>query len=637
MTIIYFYPFESQSLDGSGSAEVRSYYDNTQLLTGTPTTNVITYGDCLVAITGSTYVQSGSVDRINIYESSGSRRLLATYPIENTALIYPVSGGANSFAPEPQVLPEITYFGLDWSLTTSTSITSSLNQLTVYSGSTPATYSIYQTGSSGNGYISLELANTYSIHVSGGGTYYTTSLKIEDTYYGNTIVDLTASNANISYNLSESSNGIFTTYRLTATAESINNMLLDYSGSTIPVANSGSVDEWNSLLGIAAEKVELSGNSVYLLGSTLTNTGSLIISSSVSSSILNGGLKRLNMSGVTDLVSIQIVSGSPSGSLVEFPSLPGNSISSITIKYQNITGSAIDPAAYGNPVIVDCSHNQLSGSIPTFTTQSSVLAFYNCNNNALTGSIPNLAPLYNLIQFDCSNNKLTGSIPILSSSSALTYFDVSNNLLTGSVPYLLNNTLLNYIDYSNNQITDENGIYIKIINEVNIPQSVQYYDCSYNNLSGSLIISGSSNLVTFLANNNNFTTSLTENDGVLLGCTSLQTYNVGYNAITGSIPSFNSTPVLTTFIARNNKIDNISGSFTIPPTLTYFDLENNNLVSSSIDDIAEVFWTNFSGSAVTGTINLSGSGNAPVNEVTTLTYFNELTASGWTIYANNYP
>jgi hypothetical protein len=453
MTIIYFYPFESQPYNGSGSATVYNYYDtsntNTQLISTSPENQnadsfIVTYDECLVLLTGSNYPTSGAVDRINIYTVSGS--LLATYPIENASIIYPPTA---SLIPEGIPIEE-TSFGLNWSLITSTLITSSLNQLAVYSASSPITYSVYQATSSAAGNTALEYATTYSLHVSGGGTFYTTSLKLEDEYFGNTLVYLTASNSNITYSLSESYSGRSSNYKLTTTAESWSGILLEYeSSSSIEVVDSGSVEEWNKLLGIEAIAVYLTGSNVNLVGGMLTNTGSLIISSSVSSSIVAGGLRKLTTYGVTDLEYLTISSGSNTGSLVAFPLVPGNSMTAVRINYQKITGSAIDPTLYGNPVEIDCSNNQLSGSLPLFNTQSSVLYTYNCENNAIAGGLPDLSVLGNLNAFNCSSNQITGSIKLPSNIST---FKSNNNLLSD---YVSGSLLfeLTYFDGANNQFS----------------------------------------------------------------------------------------------------------------------------------------------------------------------------------------
>ena len=436
------------------------------------------YSSCYIVITGSLYNNSESVSRINIYSSiSGSENeLLATYPTENTTIIYPeVDQAAIS---QSLISPNSLSFGLNWSLSTSTFPTSSLNSLAIYSGSTPAAYSVYQTTSSGDGFITLDMATTYSIHVSGGGSYYTTSLTLVDNYYGNTLLYLTASNADISYNLSESYNGgAFNTYTLTSTAESFNGILLEYGLSTIPVANSSSVSEWNSLLGISANRVELSSSNVYLLGGTLTNAESLIISSSLSSSIVNVGLEKLSTFGVTDLSILKIESDPNTGTLTEFPSLPGNSISSLIVKYQNITGSTPDLLYYGNPWEIDCSHNQLSGSIVPFTTQSWVLYNYDCSNNSLTGNFPDISILDSLNTFRCNNNQISGSLSNL--SPGVLYFDCSNNNITGSIPILTSSTFIQYFNASNNQLSDYSS--------GSIPNFLTYINAENNILSQSAI------------------------------------------------------------------------------------------------------------------------------------------------------
>ena len=86
-----------------------------------------------------------------------------------------------------------------------------------------------------------------------------------------------------------------------------------------------------------------------------------------------------------------------------------------------------DPTAL---VSFQCNDNNLSGSIPDLSSNTTLLYFW-CYNNSLTGSIPDLSSNTALVWFRCNDNNLSGSIPDLSSNTALLWFYCYNNNLSG--------------------------------------------------------------------------------------------------------------------------------------------------------------------------------------------------------------
>lgn len=534
----------------------------------------------------------------------------------------------------------------------------------------------------GNGSVSFNLDQELTVEVTGSNSepFYSSDLSIYNYSTQTSIFNTSSINSNLSASFTASGLTYYTD--VIATVNELPYIQLSYNTTGgIPVTPTSSLENWNNYLGITASLVVNSGSTVYLIGDQISNVVELAISSSDSEltafkiykgtnltnfdlsdiAILNPGLLSSfpNLSGSNQLRSVRIQgteltsSVAPylvntnlqtfnindnrvSGSIQDIlNTLPSESIESIDTSYNCLTGSIPVLSSSINLRYFSCSFNQLSGSIGSFLGCLNLIEF-DCSHNALTGSITGSEDLISIQRFDASSNRLSGSFPSFVSSSVLEYLDLNTNYLTGSVPYLLDNTSLAYINYSFNQFTDEDGIYNKLFDFVNIPSSVTYYDCSYNRLSGSLIITGSSNLVSFNASNNNFTSSLDEGGNVLEGCTSLQNYVVSYNNISGTLPPLGGNISLTDFIANNNQISTVSSSFTVPPTLTNFTLENNNLTTASVDNVAAAFYTTFSPTTIFGIINVSGSGNAPP-DTAAIAYFNELTASGWTIYANNYP
>ena len=103
----------------------------------------------------------------------------------------------------------------------------------------------------------------------------------------------------------------------------------------------------------------------------------------------------------------------------------------------------------------DCSGNQLTGSIPSLTTNTALDGF-GCSYNQLTGSIPSLTTNTALTGFDCSDNQLTGSIPSLTTNTALTGFDCSDNQLTGFGGGSVSNTLIGF--YALNNLLTESAV-----------------------------------------------------------------------------------------------------------------------------------------------------------------------------------
>lgn len=100
------------------------------------------------------------------------------------------------------------------------------------------------------------------------------------------------------------------------------------------------------------------------------------------------------------------------------------------------------------PVIqfLSISHNEFSGSLPSFLGNLS-LKLLDVHNNNFVGTIPaSLFQCLALEVLDLSNNYLEGSIPIqISNLAALRILDLSKNGLTGEIPHSLSLTILNNV------------------------------------------------------------------------------------------------------------------------------------------------------------------------------------------------
>ena len=159
-----------------------------------------------VAITASAYETSGSdfgttLGSLRIYAYSGSVSI-ASFPIESTNLYYPpFPSSILSTAATFTFTSSIVYTDLSYNFTVPTTFTD--GQL---SGSGCSIYDvinnlIYVSESYDNneGGILLITENDYAVKVYGSGSYYFTSLTINDTTYGTNVVDISNINNSSSY------------------------------------------------------------------------------------------------------------------------------------------------------------------------------------------------------------------------------------------------------------------------------------------------------------------------------------------------------------------------------------------------------------------------------------------------------
>jgi hypothetical protein len=86
------------------------------------------------------------------------------------------------------------------------------------------------------------------------------------------------------------------------------------------------------------------------------------------------------------------------------------------------------------------NNNQLTGSIPALSANTSLVTLY-LNNNQLTGSIPDLSANTSLVNLFLDRNQLTGNIPDLSANTSLVNLYLYNNQLVGYAGGSVSNTL----------------------------------------------------------------------------------------------------------------------------------------------------------------------------------------------------
>uniref|UniRef100_A0A2K1Y7Z1 Leucine-rich repeat-containing N-terminal plant-type domain-containing protein n=1 Tax=Populus trichocarpa TaxID=3694 RepID=A0A2K1Y7Z1_POPTR len=292
----------------------------------------------------------------------------------------------------------------------------------------------------------------------------------------------------------------------------------------------------------------------------------------------------------------------------EFPSnifLLPNLDSLILADNEGLTGSF--PSSNVSNVLwqllrmLDLSHSNLSGEIPSSFENLSNLESLYLFSNFFNGTIPSfLFALPSLGYLDLHNNHFIGHISEFQHNS-LEYLDLSNNHLHGPVPSSIfkQEYLKVLILASNNKLSGEISYSICKLKYLEI------LDLSNNSLSGSIpqCLSNFSNTLSILhlgMNNLQGTISLAFSEGNSLGylilndnelegeipssiinCTMLEVLDLGNNKIKDTFPHFlERLPKLQVLVLKSNKLQ----GFVKDPTtynsfskLHIFDISSNNL------------------------------------------------------------
>jgi len=233
------------------------------------------------------------------------------------------------------------------------------------------------------------------------------------------------------------------------------------------------------------------------------------------------------------------------------------------MKLNKLTGTIPNSLFTKNVIVIDLSSNFISGTIPkeiinmSFHTQQIILS-----RNLLSGTLPtelNSIQFSDLFKFDISHNNLQGSIPSFSmmtqtspsiSSPIFTfykgiiYMEFYTNNFSGIIPYFNNFNAPTSIDFSNNIL-----------------------DLDTNSF-------GSGGNITWLNLANNGITNINNMNHF----NSLISLNLGYNLITGTIPSLFSVQYLR---LNNNYFTGTVDDLLINPNFTmkpiFIDLTLNRL------------------------------------------------------------
>jgi hypothetical protein len=669
MTNLYY-----TAASGSNSSSILIQSDNNNI-------SSITFDNVTLEISASKYLISGSsnyLDYTRVYIKSGSITY-ASFPLEETNIVYtfklqvyPSVPPTSSFLPPSAVYNPI----LNYTFTPNLFLTSSSDifKITGSNISESISQSFYSSG------VIMDTGSLYTITISGSGQFYTSSIQITgpsiSLYYTSSNIPLTASFSSSIYN---------TVYSLTAQTETIPSLVLTYSASVFPVSPTSSLDAWNTYLTASAASIINSGSSVYLLGGNLSTINTLIIPSTnltsyQSNGLYNLGSLTLNSDGdgklnkfptiisSPNLVYISFDSNQITGSILNFTS--SQNLQTFIGSRNTISGSIQDIlSVFPTQSIykIDINHNKITGSVPILS--SSLLAYLDCSYNQLSGSINSLSESYSLQYLNCSNNALTGSIPSLSDAVSLYSFHCYYNRLSGSTPNLSSNFMLGYFNCSYNQMSGS----ISNLSSSLYSSSLFWFDCSYNALTGSIpSLSNNQSLTNFYCNNNRLSGSIPNlNNNINLetfDCSSnslagyipslsnnvnLGYFSCRYNSITGSIPNLDNNIALYWLRANDNQLTGDIPYLGNNINLTNVSLNNNLLtgyISGSISNVLENFEANtnlLSPAAVDAIlidinnsltvngnyIDLAGPGNSPPSAIGSAVTAS-LISKGWTVYTN---
>ncbi len=562
-------------------------------------------------LTASIYISTtgsitSSIEVAQVSIQSGST-VYALIPLQNASIYYNINPPYYPLDPSDVFTPESASFGTLVEFT-SNDISESIFKV---SNTTKSALLVSSSDITYAKYLPITRQDTITVELSGSGDFYTSEIQVIDTVTNKLVTSTTGTTTPITSSFVNTTANRYSIIVNTTTQPYIS---MSFSSSTsIPVSPTSSIAAWNTFFQttgsnsiFSASIIQNASNNVALAGGNLqTITGSLILE----------GINLTNFysSNLTGITSYSLYNNK----LTAFPNVVV-SASAIGINLNNnlIVGSV--PTITPNLTLQQLSiaNNRLSGSIPSLSGSLSLKTF-DVNNNYITGSIgSNLHRCYNLEYFDASNNQLSGS---------LTLFDLSGNAFT-------NIGNIQHFDISSNSMTNGGNTI-----DISFLSAMKHLDVSNNRLSGSISSFSNYRLQHFNCSSNNFSGSIPVLQTVELEFSpngTLQYYNISGNSFTGTIDLNDYRYTLQTFIANNNKLNNyvlISGSYTpIYNELTTFNAQNNLLTSGSIDNI--LLDLDASG-IVSGTVNLSGSGNQPPT-TTGLAYTSSLKTKGWTVYVN---
>ncbi|TYH51497.1 hypothetical protein ES332_D10G279400v1 [Gossypium tomentosum] len=218
-----------------------------------------------------------------------------------------------------------------------------------------------------------------------------------------------------------------------------------------------------------------------------------------------------------------------------FPQLWGLNLSS-NILEGNIPPCLGSLKSRYDELLLDLSHNQLSGGIPENLAKSDSLVFLRLSNNRLSGRIiPSIFSSHSLRQLYLDGNNFDGRLPSIDVTivhlSPIEDMVLSNNNLSGELPRWISNLLdLRELALSNNQLDGPIPMDLCHLDHLNI------LDLSQNNFSGPIPSCCSAQSIKYLHLNRNRLSGTLGN--AFFNCSSLVTLDISENQLTGEIPNW---------------------------------------------------------------------------------------------------
>lgn len=317
-------------------------------------------------------------------------------------------------------------------------------------------------------------------------------------------------------------------------------------------------------------------------------------------SLLNGAYAQLNMINVN---------------------LSGNNF---TGDISNFLSAATFPNANSlNSVLIYLSNNHLTGSVPTwFTSAGASITYFilDCSHNSLTGLIPSdyltskgFTKKFSSFTLNLAGNSLSGSVPpqLLQISADAQYssmqlgtFDLSSNALTGTLPadFFSNfnwTTATSFtFNLSRNQLTG--SFPSSLVNGSPTPNlSALNMDLSNNKFNGSLPSSFFASLIP----SSSYSSSYVTTASIALGNNNFQ----GALTLPDLGSRLSSQSLILTLSVTNASLGSFALNAAVTRYLRHLDLTNNTRLGGSIptlliDSTSALMTLKLGGTAITGTM-----------------------------------
>ncbi|GLT67269.1 hypothetical protein SLA2020_395900 [Shorea laevis] len=231
--------------------------------------------------------------------------------------------------------------------------------------------------------------------------------------------------------------------------------------------------------------LDISGNEISdSIPKWFWNLSSRAFHVNLSSNHLFGVLPNLSSTKFADSFGLEIdlSKNKLDGPLPVFPV----NVTSINLSENRFFGSisSLCTITSGDIVLLDASHNQLSGKLPDCLTRWTSLVILNLANNHLFGKIPrSIGSLSRLESLGLQNNNFSGEIPgALGNCNALQFLDLNYNSFSGKIPAWIGERLssLNFLLLRSNNFSGDIPLHLCWLTNITL------LDLSNNNLSGSI-------------------------------------------------------------------------------------------------------------------------------------------------------